>query len=487
LAGFLALFIGLYWNDVAEVVELWTQPRGWFSHGFVVLGMVVYLLALQRNSLSTKNHAPSSLMLVLLAGSTLAWFAAWAASIQNAEILFTLAILVFGLSAVLGKGAFRRVVFPLGLLTLALPIWGFLSPVLQWTATHVVTAMLSALDIAVFMEDNTITIPNGTFEIAQSCSGIGLFLVSLTLIGFLILSEKPGYARAIIIGVGGAFLGIASNWVRILLIVLIGHTSGLDHPIVREHVWFGWLVFLVLFFPYLWWAYRLCYRQDGVGVGAALVTSSDVIQPKIPLRAVLAICACTAVTPVASQLISHIDDGAMVAEIRFPERVGPFHRNYETGAQTWQPEFVNSDRQVRARYLNAKGASIGVFAATYFKQVQGAEVVYQYNDITGGAGRVVASAYQTLEPDAGQPERVKELLVESKTGERMRVWYWYQIGTAVTSSELAAKLWQVGQKMQGRSDASVVALASRCELASCANADKRLRVFLLEFVSAEAP
>ena len=65
--------------------------------------------------------------------------------------------------------------------------------------------------------------------------------------------------------------------------------------------------------------------------------------------------------------------------------------------------------------------------------------------------------------DIRQHEDVSEILIQQRRdGHHMLLWYWYLIGDVSTGNNRDAKLEQMRQRLNGRRDARVVAIAVRC-------------------------
>ncbi|MEJ2681704.1 MAG: archaeosortase/exosortase family protein [Gammaproteobacteria bacterium] len=151
---------------------------------------------------------------------------------------------------------------------LPLPLWDSLLEPLVNVASFVSSAFMGLFDLPILIEGNSITTPAGRILIAEGCSGIRYFLVSL-IISYL-LSILNGYNgwRLITTVVLGAFLGLIANWVRIILLIFVGYFSKMQSSLMSDHESFGWIVFASFCLPALYFApHRM---PDSVSISPAL-------------------------------------------------------------------------------------------------------------------------------------------------------------------------------------------------------------------------
>jgi EpsI family protein len=76
----------------------------------------------------------------------------------------------------------------------------------------------------------------------------------------------------------------------------------------------------------------------------------------------------------------------------------------------------------------------------------------------------------------------REQMLESTSGQRRLVWYWYRVGGRQTISDYRAKLLQLWGDLEGNHQATVIVIATDFD----ENADTARQV-LAEFLSAAGP
>ena len=169
-----------------------------------------------------------------------------------------LPLLVFAaLLAVLGWSVARILLFPLGFLYFALPLWGDLVGILQHLSVNATHALIWLTGLPAYMDGNFVRLPAGTLEIADGCSGLHFLIVGLAMAALYGELSRDSLLRRIawLCLMGG--LAIVANWLRIFVIVAAAYATEMKTFLVTvDHYWFGWLVFAATFAAFLWIANR---------------------------------------------------------------------------------------------------------------------------------------------------------------------------------------------------------------------------------------
>ena len=239
-----------YREIVPKLVGDWAANDD-YSHGFVIVPIIAYLLWKRRTALRTTPLRPVSAgLLIVLCGVGML-----AAGVLGAELFISRVSLVVGLTGIVlflaGWRHLRMVAFPLVLVLLTIPIpaiiFNQVAFPLQLLASRFGAATLWTIGIPVLREGNLITLASTTLEVAEACSGIrslvALFTLSLV---YGYFNERSMWKRAVLV-VSIVPIAIVANALRVTAIGLAAHWYGptvLDGPF---HTVSGWLVFIVAF------------------------------------------------------------------------------------------------------------------------------------------------------------------------------------------------------------------------------------------------
>ena len=108
--------------------------------------------------------------------------------------------------------------------------------------------------ITAHIDGTTISLPYGQIIIADGCSGLRYMVIALALGHMLAcLNHYPtqGYWLSMALAL---LLGLATNWVRIFVLVLVGYYTQMKSSLVGDHETFGWLLFAAVVLPPLYFA-----------------------------------------------------------------------------------------------------------------------------------------------------------------------------------------------------------------------------------------
>lgn len=235
---FLSYSLFLYPQIISDW-RTYSFDDGTYSHAYLMPFVIATLLWQQRNNLKIKFNviyliAAIAVALVLAISIT-------AQQISLTRLIFPLYVILLFCSLLKPSTAF---IVPLALLWFISPFWGSLVAPLQYIAVLITTFCMQLTHIPIFVDGNFIQIPQGVFEIAEGCSGLRYFIVSLalsTLLCHLHLRKLRNMLLVTLFAIVGA---IVVNGIRIVLIILIGYYTDMQSSIVKDHNMFGWFLYI---------------------------------------------------------------------------------------------------------------------------------------------------------------------------------------------------------------------------------------------------
>jgi EpsI family protein len=444
---------------------LLTLHRTWldlaYSHGYLVLAIVAGLVVRELKLAPLPGARASGWGVGALTLGVLGTLLAYAGEVLIvAQCLLPLLILS-ALWAVAGWPFVRRFWQPLFYLYFAIPFWDAITGTLRAVTTQVVAFAVHAVGIPAFVEANRITIPSGSIEIANGCSGLHFLIVGLALAGLYGLLYLPRWRERIVLALAAAGLSLFANYLRVFVLVVVGHITQMqNYLIVESHYYFGWGLFLVVIAPLVILGRRLEARQppgDGgpaATYAAAAAGSSRWVVP-----------ALAALVTLGGGWLGHVvrarDAGTLAAApIELPAL--PSWRRIEDWTDAWRPHYVGVGAEAAAWYREGE-SRVGVYVANYPSQRQGREAVFFANRPWGQAGAPRARALVKLSGADGASYPFAELrIVEPDQPERL-VWRGLQVAGTRTASDLLAKLLEAEGAFLGRTDAQVVVMTAACE------------------------
>jgi exosortase A len=462
--GLLA-FIAAYWPTLQLLMSSWNgEEAAGNNHGWLVLGSAVYLLYAKREQLKQLRARGSVWLLGMLLGAGLLWFVAAVAQVQLVQFLM-LPVLVLGLIGVqYGRVGLLKTALPIGLLFFALPIWDPLLPLLQDITTAVAHFNLQLTGRPVYVEGHYVHVSGGTFLIEDACSGLRFLLVSTIL--SLMNSELNQHTKKQTIGMLLLAIGLAflANTVRVFVVIVIGDVTKMQHPWVADHGNLGWGIYLVVVMLPFFWVNRYVYGKAAVANNEA----SAVLLQSQARRILLGGMAMVAVilAPLSYRWLSSKPTATAVeqfAPTQFP--------NWQTvtsnpNSREWLPAYAKySARNSVAYQASSAGAVVQLVVVSYADQVNGAELINVNNtladeqtwSVAPGSESMAVVSFHDVEKSA------KQAILQGPQNQRLLVWYWYNIGGHYADNAYKAKLFQLLAFVQGRRDASLLAVAVPCE------------------------
>lgn len=475
-AGALVLVLLAFLPTLRSFHEVWTD---WYTHGYPIAGLCLYVL--WRDGRDLKAPARGwSWALPGVVGLSLLWLAAWILSVQVVHEAVIPLLLLVG-SAVVFAAAGVRVVLPVALtFLLAVPLWEVLTRPLQSLTVAVNESILGLFGMEATIRAFTITIPYGTFLVAESCAGLGYLVIALVVGAFyalLFLRRWP--ARVAVVGVAAA-LAILANQVRVFGLIWIGYRSRMESPLMETHGTYGWIVFGLFLVPLFFVARWIDERErralaSGAGSGPSLAPASppdpgsgDVgtagFRVRLGLTAGLAV-----VGPIALLALGLLPTDQTV-EPGPPGLAAAAEWSHVEGAEPavaydWRPAYHGMD-EVRTSTWWRGGDTVRVDRLIYLEQHQGKELIGGDNRIAPGPDLLGA---RTLGPVGPEGRRLQEAVVDAG-GERVLVWYWYRVAGTTTHSASRAKLLGLEGVLRRRPVAELVAASAPCRTGDCADA-----------------
>ena len=177
------LVFAIFWQSSADLAAVWALWDQAYSHGFLVVGVAGYMLW----EALPERRAQISFWPLLGGGVALLGIAAWVflarAEVESAAQLAMLFVIAGLFLAYTHIKPDWTLLFPLGLVAMAIPIWDQLVDPLRMLAAVVVQNLLDSISIPAILDEYVIEIAYGTFVIAGGCSGLAFLLTSLSLGG----------------------------------------------------------------------------------------------------------------------------------------------------------------------------------------------------------------------------------------------------------------------------------------------------------------
>lgn len=238
-----AIPLMVYWQTIENILGLW--PHDAYRHGYMIPVISVFLLWRDRSTLVAMKAEGSWLGIAAVLLLVALWVVAEATSVQGVEQMAVVLMVSAFMLAVVGWDGYKRVWFPLAFLLFAVPVGDSVIPQLMNATATVSVAALRVMDVPALREGMLVSLPGGTFEVVEACSGFNYLNAGLAL-GVLVAHlmfrnvwKQLGYVAAV------SCVFVFVNGLRAFVVMFIGSMSHMQLLVGRDHIFFGWVLFLV--------------------------------------------------------------------------------------------------------------------------------------------------------------------------------------------------------------------------------------------------
>lgn len=252
------LVVGLcYYTSIATLWGKWVLWDQDLAHSLPTLALMFILLGNHSFASSSEKVAKTPwywLQIIALFGCSLLWYFFESLSISLPAYFFIIAILCLFISTCLTTKVMFATLPYIGLTLFTIPVWSELTSVLVDLSSTMVGYAVKLSNLTALLDGNNIFLPSGTIYIADGCSGLRYFTIALLMGYTLILINQYRLIGAFItIGIA-IILGLAANWLRIYLLVLVGYHTEMQSSLMHDHETFGWIVFACILIPSIYFA-----------------------------------------------------------------------------------------------------------------------------------------------------------------------------------------------------------------------------------------
>jgi exosortase A len=441
------LFIPVFYPAWESLALLWNGDNGDYSHGFLILIISAYLLIKQLSQRSAFTGDFSYLCLIVLTFLSFVWSLTLLASIQIGYQLLIPCMLLLSMTSLFGIKNAKSFIFPSLYLIFAIPIWGVLTVPLQMMAVFVNTHLLGLINIPAFIDGFYVSIPAGTFEVAGGCSGVRYLMVSLSLFSLYAFDNYNRWSNRIILVVVAIVVGIATNWIRIFIIIVAGQATNMESSLVKDHDFFGWIVFAVALIPLFIFAIKL---PNWLSDKKLITESNDVklVMGKYTSKPYFCLGLATFTIPLFF-LFLPVSKNILAA----PSLLVMNTPLYES-EKIIEPDFKGADFLINKSYFY-DGVVIQVSVSSYIFQAQGKELIHWGNEnfikdwiIINEWNEIGFIFYEVVNIRSN-----KKILISKQ----------YHIGGLKTSNKKIAKLYEILKPLMKSKVSSAIYVAIDCK------------------------
>ena len=439
------------------IVQKWSDWAA-FNHGFLIIPISMYLAWRVRRQAAGSRINADFRALGLVAAAAFGWLLGQATGTMIIQELSLVAVAQAIVLTMYGWPVWRVFAFPLLYLYFAVPFGQALVPRLQVITAALSVWLLEHVGIPVFSDGNIISVPNGTFYVADACSGIG-FLVASLAVGALFagITYRSWWRRAAFM-VLSIVIPIVGNGVRAFGIILLAYLTNNELAAGVDHILYGWIFFSLLTIATL--AIGMSFREEDEAIPCSAQQFPRIDHTPALSRVLVAGTIALALVATAASYGSYLDRRPVAAAIQLvaPPAFGPWHES-SGPLDSLAPVFAAPDAQLDAGYQKSND-TVHLHIGYYVRNRQGAQAVSSDHQFSHGKDWIM-SAEGTINTLIGAAPLTVQYMRSRNRQQSHMTWYWYWIDGQFTGNPYWAKLLEARSRLfGGRDDAAIIAIGA---------------------------
>lgn len=465
-----ALLSAFYLNfslPVKGLVARWLKFDEAYSHGLLILAIVIYLLLVSKTQLLQAIKAPNYPALILLAALSLVCAISIEAGIELIQQLLIPALIWLGFTALFGLKFGYKLLIPIGFLYYAVPFWDYLSIVLQLITVEVCEFFLRLFNIPAYITGVEIHLPSGIIKVAHGCSGLRYLLVGMTISSLYAVLYLHGWQKRSLLIFTAILLALTANWLRVLIIIFEGHRTSMASPLMHDHDYFGWFIFAITLIPVFFLGHWLQGKvHSSTSLNNDTPATTTLSSTKAPASNTLLLSHTAMIILLGFYLpIEFISQQQTLSftPLTLENNLTSWHKSTVENSLAIKPILHGYEQQLEAAYVDSsKGSSsnsINLQLYIYPTQKQQHELI-QYNNklINEKNWAIIEKQFLSI----NNTPMVMAQLKHQHTQKQYLLLYTYYISGGFYADDTLAKLASLKGFINGRRDGTVIMLSTAC-------------------------
>jgi exosortase A len=480
VSGFLLLLL-IYSQTLATMISTWWNI-GTYTHGFAILPISVWIIWTLRQSITPISPKPTFYGIIAILGVSTIWLLAnqgGLIGIQQFALITLIQALVW---TMLGGVVYKKLIFPLLFLYLAVPFGDFLiKPMMEFTADFTVM-LLRISGIPVYRNGLFFMLPTGHWSVVAACSGVRYLIASIT-VGILFAYFSFSSPRKRLLFTAAAIITpIIANSLRAYIIVLIGHFSNMKLATGVDHFIYGWVFFGIVMLIMMWVGSMFQDQPQPATNQVKQATFENQIElaskhqkliKKTKQIITLAVLVCS-IAPLSTYVLNQQSHPQVdLSSIVLPSAVSAW--SLSNNHHEWQPNYSGQSLQLVASY-QYQADHVQLTMIFYAHESQGHELINGKNSLlpANSDWRLVSESIRQI--SIPQPVNLRESLIAAH--QHRLIWQFNWMNGRFETNHTKAKLLAVKNRLLGQSNHSIAIIISTQTGEDIVDAQQRLGGFM---------
>jgi exosortase A len=453
----------IFWPTLSSLFFIWNNNVS-YQYCWLILPIMAWLVWERRRELAQLTPHASLWGAAAMGLSAGIWLLGEAGNINLVRHAGLIFLFQSSIWAAFGWHIVRALLFPTVFAVFMIPAGEqFIAPLQQVTAWFC-EKLLTLFGVPFTTDGLFIHAPNGTFEVAEACSGIR-YLTTMVALGavYANITFKSTLRRASVMLMAVVF-PVVANGVRAWGIIYLGYIS--DNKIAQgiDHILYGWVFFVFVMLLFIAACWRFADRPlDMPAIDLATFKQAAAAKSGrdwlLPALAITAIFAATFTYSKAMWSRSATLQSPSFAAFDVPGWPHSDHADHVN----YTPIYVKASKDQLAALSDGEGRFVQLYMAVYDRQADGREMVSFGNGAFQNASDDHVGWVWTGNETAPQLQSSPPPYAFTVyKGQMVRdVWQWFYVNGKILNSPAAAKLEAAKARLLGgRTDAATLIVSS---------------------------
>ncbi len=492
-----AVLVFISYESLVNMEQLWSGKEE-YGYAYIIPFVIAFFIWQHKNDLLANPLIFSWTGFVVLFAGIFGIFLGIISATHSITQYGFITALIGAVFQFIGWKAFRKIMMPMLMLFLMIPLPAFLynnlSAELQLISSRVGVWLIRLFDISVYLEGNVIDLGVYKLQVVDACSGLRyLFpLFSLAVIAAYIF--KASLWKRIFLVLSSIPITILMNSFRIGFIGILVEYWGIEQAEGFLHDFEGWIIFMActgLLILEMWLL---------VGFGKDRQKLSDAFGIEFPDSASrlnynnlpklsFSYLAATTMIVAAALSITFIDERQEIIPARNTFDSFPMQISGWTGKpdqlETIYLNVLKLDDYILTDYSDGKGSTVNFYAAYYGSQQSGEAAHSPRSCLPGGGWKMTEFGQESIDVDSNRENNLRINRTLIKKGEYSQlVYYWFQQRGRIITNEYMVKLYLFLDALtRNRTDGALVRLTILVRPGQdIQDADQKLQLFVRDVV-----